>query len=70
MTIQAKIDELKILQQIRNNKSRFNALFKLSQNLKQCKSCGTINHKYRRMPLAIEYEIQDPSLPRPGNDPK
>jgi DNA-directed RNA polymerase II subunit RPB1 len=55
---------------MRNPKTRFNALSKRSSNLSKCANCSTINHKYKKSPLSIDYEIQDPFLPRPGNDTK
>jgi DNA-directed RNA polymerase beta' subunit len=55
---------------MKNPKTRFNMLSKRSSNLSKCANCGTINHKYKKSPLSIDYEILDPFLPRPGNDIK
>lgn len=66
----AKMAELKEIKSLRNPKTRFNAISKRSGNLSKCANCGTINHKYKKSPLSIDYEIQDQFLPRPGNDTK
>jgi DNA-directed RNA polymerase II subunit RPB1 len=64
------MSDLKEIKQLRNPKTRFNAISKRSGTMSKCSNCGTINHKYKKSPLSIDYEIQDPNLPRPGNDPK
>jgi len=49
--------ELEAKAQIRNMKSRFNAVFKISQQLKTCPKCNSHNHKYKKGSLRIDYEI-------------
>ena len=66
------LKELKAKAAIRNTKSRFNNVFKLTQTLKACPKCKSINHKYKKGALRIGYEIQDPSImdEMPTKDPK
>ena len=47
---------------LRNSKSRFNAVFALTQSLKECPKCQTRNHKYRKATMRIEIEIQDDAI--------
>ena len=63
-------ETLKRYSDIKNEKTRFNSVFKLSSNLKQCKQCNLLNHIYRRGSLRLEYEIKDPDAVRPNNDSK
>lgn len=62
--------EMKAAFEIKNAKSRFNYVYKIASNLKQCKKCEFINHKYKKGPLKIHYEILDKNCTRPNNDPK
>lgn len=40
--------QLNAMAMIRNKKSRFNAVFRLTQTHKQCPKCDTLNHKYKK----------------------
>ena len=64
--------ELESKAALRNTKSRFNAVFKLSSNIKVCPVCKIINHKYKKGALRIDFEINDDSIKKemPTNDPK
>ena len=53
------IEDLKNKQRIRTMKSRFNAVVKLSQTIKAWHVCQRFNHKYKKAPLRIDYEIND-----------
>ena len=64
--------ELDAKKQLRSTKSRFNAVFKMTQQLKTCPKCKTVNHKYKKGALRIDYEIQDRTIldEMPTRDPK
>lgn len=62
--------ELKGYCEIVNNKSRFKKVQKMSSGIKICAKCEKKNHKYKRIPLGLEYEIEDENTVRPNNDPK
>ena len=42
---------------IRNSKSRFNAVYNLTQSIKECPKCNSNNHKYRKAFMRIEIEV-------------
>lgn len=42
----------------------------MSSGIKICAKCEKKNHKYKRIPLGLEYEIEDENTVRPNNDPK
>ena len=52
-------DEMESKQKLKTMKSRFDAIVRMSNNIKNCGVCQKINHKYSRGPLRIDYTIQD-----------
>ena len=52
-------DELESKQKLKTMKSRFEAVVRMSNNIKNCCVCQKINHKYSRGPLRIDYTIED-----------
>lgn len=61
-------DELESYSHIKNTKSRFNKVQKLSADIRDCSNCQVKNRKYSRGNLKIEYEVLDPTDHRPNND--
>jgi DNA-directed RNA polymerase II subunit RPB1 len=65
------VNDIKHALSIKNNKSRFNFVYREGMKEKKCSRCNSENHNYRKeTPLAIDYEIMDRNFPKPNNDPK
>lgn len=60
--------ELEDYLHIRNSKSKFNKVQKLSSGIKECKNCQMKNRAYSKGNLKIEYKIMDDQELRPNND--
>lgn len=54
--------ELDAKASLKSMKSRFNAVFRLTQTMKVCPVCKTSNHKYKKGPLRIDYDILDTTI--------
>lgn len=71
-SLQRAQQELDAKVRLKSTKSRFNAVFKMTQTIKMCPKCQSINHKYRKGALRIDYDILDPTILQemPTMDPK
>ena len=49
---------------LRNMKSRFNAVYRLTSSIKTCPKCSSLNHKYKKGALRIDYDILDEEILR------